>query len=872
MRKIFLSFLFVGLVFVGRSEVASPSFLGPGFEFDASASDEFDGAALDESKWFDWVASFPGRSQGYLFARDNVAVKNGKLELTARLMREDEKTVENLRRGFDTYAMGMIKARRKTHYGYYECRAKTMHANVCNAFWLYDPLSDQPKRKFRPGDHSDEIDIFELFGKKETFPGADCDRMLFFNVHCLETPYLEGIVNSGARKLPNKAFQKKVDFDFWADYHVYGFLWTEEKLVWYVDGQEMFSRPNDVFKRPLHVTFNCEIKYTWTGEPDKADLPQSFSVDYFRYWKSPASSGADHDRKTVLRPESLEVAVAPQAATRQPVAWFAACEMTNFLSRAFGRAIPLVERLSPNRTAIVLGTNEWSVAAGVGLDGLARDGFVIRARPKRIFIAGKDAPDFRPFGKSYYAERATLYGAYDFLERFVGCRFYFPGELGEIVPRHKSIEVPVGDIVEAPDYTVRQMSHNFGAWFEPLDAAELTRIDRLQRYRLRHQTRKIPCCHGQYKAKFTERFAKTHPEYFRLRPDGTRWTEPVNKTLPPSRNSQMCHTSGIWEEVYKDARAYFRGEGPETRGLAAWGDQTAYGEYYDIMPQDCLRKCACENCQAAYAKAADPRQFAEELIWGHVADVANRLKAEGVRGTLTMMAYTPYRNVPEIDLPDNVAVMICSNGPWVNPERREQDLALVRRWTEKLGGKTWLWNNTGKHRCWKLDIEDLPCCTPRAFGRYYKDLKPLAFGAYCCNIAEKFLYSAINYYVYAKVSWRPETNVDALLAEYDRLMFGAAARPMRRFFDIIEEKWMTQVVGPAKETPVGTKTAAPSVRKVWTKIYPLKDVRKLGKLFDEAQKLVPDRSLEARRVKLFRREFFEPMLRQAEAYGSKPKK
>ena len=39
--------------------------------------------------------------------------------------------------------------------------------------------------------------------------------------------------------------------------------------------------------RPLHVTFDCEIMYTWVGEPDRTRLPQVYSIDYFRHWSSP---------------------------------------------------------------------------------------------------------------------------------------------------------------------------------------------------------------------------------------------------------------------------------------------------------------------------------------------------------------------------------------------------------------------------------------------------------------------------------------------------------------------------------------------------------------------------------------------------------
>lgn len=236
--------------------------------------DDFNGNSLDESVWTDWIWTFQGRRAGFLFARDNVAVSNGCLNLTARLMRDDEKTVENLRRGFTTYATAFVRSKKKFHYGYFECRAKTMNSKVCNAFWLYDPLSDKPEKKFRAGDYSEEIDMFEIFGSLKDWYGT---------VHCLKTPYLEGVAYAGVEKLPNKSKKITLDFDPSADFHVYGFLWTEKELVWYIDGKEVFRRQNDRFHRPLHVTFDCEIMYSWVGEPDKKSLPQVFSIDWFKY-------------------------------------------------------------------------------------------------------------------------------------------------------------------------------------------------------------------------------------------------------------------------------------------------------------------------------------------------------------------------------------------------------------------------------------------------------------------------------------------------------------------------------------------------------------------------------------------------------------
>ena len=252
--------------------------LAGGAAAECDFADEFEGAALDGERWSDWVASFPGRSRGFLFARDNVAVTNGQLVLTARMMRADERTVENLRRGFDTYACAYVRSREQFLYGRFECRARTMASKVCNAFWLYDPLSAAPERKFRPGDFSEEIDIFEIFGELRDWYGT---------VHCLKTPYLEGMVNGGVEKLPEKSKHLALAFDPAADFHVYAFEWTEKELRWFIDGELVFARVNDRFHRPLHVTFDCEIMYDWVGEPERGRLPQVFVIDYFRHWPLP---------------------------------------------------------------------------------------------------------------------------------------------------------------------------------------------------------------------------------------------------------------------------------------------------------------------------------------------------------------------------------------------------------------------------------------------------------------------------------------------------------------------------------------------------------------------------------------------------------
>lgn len=282
---------------VGFAEAARP--LCPeaaGWRPVAELSDEFDGVKLDAAKWDDWCYSFQGRraqerpgtpcKTGFMFSPDNVRVEKGELVLTARMQDARDQTHRNEYLRYAPYSVALVKSKAKRTYGYYEMRARTMRACVSNAFWLYDPHSDNPKVKYREGDVSEEIDIFEVTGKPDFAGTSDCTRTYYNTVHFYCTPYLEGWVSAKKERRLPASFKTKTDFDFGVDYHVHGLLWTPEKLVWYLDGKPVAERKNGEkdFQRPLHVTVDAEVFPTWFGHPDPKDLPAEFRIDYIRVW------------------------------------------------------------------------------------------------------------------------------------------------------------------------------------------------------------------------------------------------------------------------------------------------------------------------------------------------------------------------------------------------------------------------------------------------------------------------------------------------------------------------------------------------------------------------------------------------------------
>ena len=81
--------------------------------------------------------------------------------------------------------------------------------------------------------------------------------------------------------------------------------------------------------------------------------------------------GAKPAQGVSLTAENVEV-----VASRRPygTTQIAIEEMTNALAQVFGRPVPRVLRPTPGKVSIVLGTNEWSKAAGIEVAALPRDG------------------------------------------------------------------------------------------------------------------------------------------------------------------------------------------------------------------------------------------------------------------------------------------------------------------------------------------------------------------------------------------------------------------------------------------------------------------------------------------------------------------
>ena len=252
--------------------------------------------------------------------------------------------------------------------------------------------------------------------------------------------------------------------------------------------------------------------------------------------------------------------------THAPLVRFAAEELQQFIGRATGVEVAIVSRRSGTIPAIALGDSLWlRQAAGIDVGRMPRDGFRIKRIADVIYIAGRADPYADPKkilgGGAPSNEMGRLFGVYDFLERFVGARFYFAGDIGTVVPKTDTLRVPGMDIIEAPDFVSRKVSY-YGPHWDGSDKVAARSTQNLTRVRWRGETGYVPCCHSMARSGLSERFAVSNPEYFAILPNGKRDSD----LSLPGHPGQHCFSSkGLEDEVYQDAVAYLTGQPPTVR-------------------------------------------------------------------------------------------------------------------------------------------------------------------------------------------------------------------------------------------------------------------------------------------------------------------
>ncbi|MBO4366427.1 MAG: hypothetical protein J5843_02085, partial [Clostridia bacterium] len=118
---------------------------------------------------------------------------------------------------------------------------------------------------------------------------------------------------------------------------------------------------------------------------------------------------------------------------------FAAHELADYFQKITGKTLPVkTDAAEETETEIIVGRTERK--GGPETEGLGEDGFVIRTAGEKLFLTGG-------------GPRGTLYAVYEWLEAYLGCRFYSSDF--EKIPQSDTVILEPIDDRQVPVFTVR---------------------------------------------------------------------------------------------------------------------------------------------------------------------------------------------------------------------------------------------------------------------------------------------------------------------------------------------------------------------------------------------------------------------------------
>jgi hypothetical protein len=525
---------------------------------------------------------------------------------------------------------------------------------------------------------------------------------------------------------------------------------------------------------------------------------------------------------------------------------FAAEELRTYIQKATGADLPIVAdtAVGEHETLICIGRNRFSAGLADSLAAAPVDSIRLKRDGKRLLLLGRDSPDVDPRktgSRTLASQRGTLNSVYEFLERQLGVRWYWPGEMGEVVPTSDNLAVGDLNIEFAPHFIYRHSHQSQEVMDDQITA------DEFHRWWLRQRLGGVE---GNATANHSfnnspVRFGKQHPEWFALQANGQR----LNAAGP--WGGHVCFSNEeLFQQTVRDVLDYF--------------EQNPTNRFHAVMPGDGLANhfCQCPGCQSQVEPDRGPTGRYSKYVWSFVNRVAREVGQRYPDRVITCCAYGGYKTVPEgIDFEPNVSVTLCRNFGgsggnyecYRNPLVMQESQDLLAQWSAAVDN-VYIWDYHNLR--WNRMMKGVPVVSPHGIAaelRYdrqagvkghiveYNTIS--SYERQAKNLPhnwENWLMDTINIYATFRLLWHVETDVDAMLDEYCHLFFGPAEQPMRAFYLLLESRWM--------ETPLPEKAVvAESPANVWLHIYPPPVVEQLFAYLADARQLA-DNSICGRRI------------------------
>lgn len=400
----------------------------------------------------------------------------------------------------------------------------------------------------------------------------------------------------------------------------------------------------------------------------------------------------------------------------------AAEQLQHYLEKASSVKLPIVMEsdAAPSSPAIVIYTNTGLPQA---------HSISIQTEGKNLLISGGDA-------------QSTGYAVYEFLEQYVGCRWFSPSV--EQVPSSSTISLalPV-NLVYTPEITTRTVHSRL--FYEDHAFADHQKVT----------TEAFPGYVPEGRVHTFHRFVPElsfydkHPEYYALRD---------KKRLP----TQLCLTN---QEVLKIV----------IDSVKVWFDRYPDAQVISVSQNDNTQHCQCENCQKIDKEEGSPS--------GSMIRFVNAVAQAFPDKTISTLAYQYTRKPCKTKPLDNVLVTLCSiecdrSAPI---EEKCSDFAEDLIGWKQLTDHIRIWDYTTQFTNFLAPFPNMNTLQPNI--QFFRDNHATwIFEQHSHNPSELF---ELRSYVTAKLLWNPDLDVEAIINEFMQGYYEEAGPAIKKYIDLV---------------------------------------------------------------------------------------
>ena len=493
-----------------------------------------------------------------------------------------------------------------------------------------------------------------------------------------------------------------------------------------------------------------------------------------------AATSAAHDVVLVRdgRPAAtVVVGDAPSEAARA-----AAQELVDVIARISGATLPIAASAPGGGTRVLVGQSAATEAArraGLAIpSGLTPqfddEGYVVCASDNMLILAGNETEPYE----------GTHYAVADLLES-LGCRWYFPGAFGEVLPSLKTVRVPEQRRVVRPEFRVRDTwysGHLASSADQQREFATWKRRNRMCRFGFWQSGTSAdarflqnPTDDSTYRLLPKDQYWDAHPEFYALNPDGTR------------NDRFLCMSNPAALDAAADTVVRQFTEHPEHHTFA-------------FSPPDAPVLCHCPECTRAMNKGFGGEGYGDvsDAYFRFVFALADRVRERMPDRWITTMAYYNRCRPPQGVTAKHPNVLLqlasiqqCSLHSYAQEDcwSRRQFADMLRQWSELTAGQVFY--EYAPHDWSHLQR---PVWGSQRIADGFRLLNRLGGWGFSNEGQMAWMSTGLDYYVRAHLAWDLDQDPAELIDDFCRRFFGPAAQPMERYYMAVEEA--------LRETPI----------------------------------------------------------------------